>query len=224
VPSDAACVILVNCTNITAQNLNLTGNYDGIQLGYTHNSTILGNNIQNNTRGIRLLCSSYNTITGNNIVSNGEGIKIEQKSVTGFDPISGTPTTETVYPSTGNVITGNNLTSNSNGVSIGNNYYGLGISNEVSGNTFYHNNFVNNKNQVNPPSQSSDQPSTAENLWDNNKEGNYWSDYNGTDANHDGIGDPGYQIKARSYTSTGITEIVVGEDRFPLMTPFSKLP
>jgi parallel beta-helix repeat protein len=222
VPSDAACAILVNCTNITVQNLNLTGNFDGIQLVYTHNSTILGNNIQNNTRGIRLLCSSYNTITGNNIVSNGEGIKIEQKSVEGFDPISGTPTTVTVYPSTGNVITGNNLTSNSYGVSIGNNYYGPGTSNEVSGNTYYHNNFINNQNQVNPPSQSSDQPSTANNSWDNGVEGNYWSDYNGTDANHDGIGDSPYQIKARSYNREGgIVYLVVGEDRFPLMHPFS---
>ena len=41
--------------------------------------------------------------------------------------------------------------------------------------------------------------------WDNGKLGNYWSDYNGTDANHDGIGDTPYIIDP------------VDHDRFPLM-------
>jgi parallel beta-helix repeat protein len=41
--------------------------------------------------------------------------------------------------------------------------------------------------------------------WDNGKLGNYWSDYNGTDANHDGIGDTPYIIDP------------VDRDRFPLM-------
>jgi nitrous oxidase accessory protein NosD len=41
--------------------------------------------------------------------------------------------------------------------------------------------------------------------WDNGTQGNYWSDYNGTDANHDGIGDTPYSID------------VLDRDRFPLM-------
>lgn len=215
VPSDAACVILVNCTNITAQNLNLNGNYDGIQVAYTQNSTITGNNLQNNNRGIRLLCSSYNNITGNSIASNGEGIRIDQESITtDYDQNSG-KATSTTYPSTGNVITGNNITSNNYGVSISRSYSGSGISNDVSGNTFYHNNFVANKNQVNPPFQSSDEQPTANNFWDNGVEGNYWSDYNGTDANHDGIGDSPYQMKARSYNREGtVVYLVVDEDHF----------
>lgn len=41
--------------------------------------------------------------------------------------------------------------------------------------------------------------------WDNGKLGNYWSDYNGTDTNHEGIGDTPYVIDP------------VDRDRFPLM-------
>ncbi|MCW3988216.1 MAG: PKD domain-containing protein [Candidatus Bathyarchaeota archaeon] len=51
-------------------------------------------------------------------------------------------------------------------------------------NTFYRNNIINNTRQVNifPPAPSS---------WDNGVEGNYWSDYEGTDQDGDGIGDTG---------------------------------
>jgi len=55
--------------------------------------------------------------------------------------------------------------------------------------------------------------------WDNGKIGNYWSNYNGTDANHDGIGDSPYLIDPVDY------------DRFPLMqsslkplVPAAKIP
>jgi nitrous oxidase accessory protein NosD len=41
--------------------------------------------------------------------------------------------------------------------------------------------------------------------WDDGKEGNYWSDYNGTDTNNDGIGDTPYFID------------ILNQDRFPLM-------
>lgn len=40
----------------------------------------------------------------------------------------------------------------------------------------------------------SDSTEGGENAWDNGAAGNYWSDYNGTDSNHDGIGDSPYII------------------------------
>ncbi len=45
----------------------------------------------------------------------------------------------------------------------------------------------------------------SKHLWDDGKRGNFWSDYNGTDANGDGIGDTPYVID------------VLNEDRYPLV-------
>jgi parallel beta-helix repeat protein len=152
------------------------------------------------------------------------GISLTQEDLTtSFNPTSQTYTTLTL-PSTGNTITENNIESNTNGVAIGySTSYNSGSSNDVSGNTFYHNNFVNNTSQVTSvtsPTQagSSQSPTgqpltgqqpTASNSWDNGKEGNYWSDYKGTDSNHDGIGDTPYLV----YTNN--------VDHYPLMTPFN---
>lgn len=46
------------------------------------------------------------------------------------------------------------------------------------------------------------------NIWDNGTTGNYWSNYNGTDNNGDGIGDTPYVIDHNN------------QDNYPLMTEF----
>jgi len=47
------------------------------------------------------------------------------------------------------------------------------------------------------------------NFWDDGLAGNYWSDYNGTDSNHDGIGDSSYNF------------VESQQDNYPLMKPYS---
>lgn len=45
-------------------------------------------------------------------------------------------------------------------------------------------------------------------VWDSGSEGNYWSDYNGTDSDGDGIGDTPYIIDSNNV------------DNYPLMNPY----
>ena len=66
-------------------------------------------------------------------------------------------------------------------------------------NVIYNNTFINNTLQAKDPGQ---------NHWDYNGHGNYWSDYNGADANGDGIGDIPYYI------------VPNGVDHYPLVNPF----
>ena len=95
---------------------------------------------------------------------------------------------------------------NSNGNTFQNNWlqentYGVFMS-FSSTNTLYRNNFVNNVMQA--------FAGTGSNTWSSGGQGNYWSDYTGTDANHDGIGDTSYLISP------------IGQDNYPLMTTWSE--
>jgi parallel beta-helix repeat protein len=81
VPSDAGCVILVNCTNITVQNLNLTKCGVGVLLAYTSNSTVRENSLSYNFQGIWLTNSLNNQVSKNNITNGGfQGMTIESSS------------------------------------------------------------------------------------------------------------------------------------------------
>ncbi|PVX23090.1 MAG: hypothetical protein CW716_12935 [Candidatus Bathyarchaeum sp.] len=70
VPLDAGYVALVDCSGITAQNLDLSHNGQALLLAQTTDSTITQNNIAENIHGIYLCGSSDNTISGNNISRN----------------------------------------------------------------------------------------------------------------------------------------------------------
>jgi parallel beta-helix repeat protein len=52
----------------------------------------------------------------------------------------------------------------------------------TNSNLIYHNSFIDNNIQTDRISPSND-------IWDNGCEGNYWSNYNGTDLDNDGVGD-----------------------------------
>ena len=89
--------------------------------------------------------------------------------------------------------------------SVSNNQYGSGICLYHSdNNTIYHNNLIDNTQNARD---------TGTNQWDAGSGGNYYSDYNGTDNNGDGIGDTPYPIP----DGTSV-------DRFPLMQPWGESP
>jgi uncharacterized repeat protein (TIGR02543 family) len=89
-----------------------------------------------------------------------------------------------------NHIIGNTLMNNSRGVEI----------HASSLNTFYHNNFMRNK------AYQVQIFGGVSNKWDDGVEGNYWSDYEGSDTNGDGVGD---------------TELPSWVDYYPLIAPWS---
>jgi parallel beta-helix repeat protein len=152
----------------------------GVYLYNAHSGSIYYNTFKNSSYGIRLYNPSE--ITSSHTVSNNMILYTDWAI-------------ELVY-SDGNTLTGNWLQQNT---------YGVFMSSSSS-NTFYHNNFVNNKMQTSA--------GTGSNTWSKNiqgkNQGNYWSDYTGADANHDGIGDTPYRIAP------------IGADNYPLMTTWSE--
>ena len=97
------------------------------------------------------------------------------------------------YGGHGNVISENHVANNGNGITIG----------SSENNIIYRNNLVNNTQNV----IIEGSPSLLSNVWDRDKEGNYWSNYNGTDSDGDGIGNTPYVIDEYN------------QDNYPLMEP-----
>ena len=67
---DVGYLALVNCKDITVQNLNLSNNGNGILLVNTQNSTLIGNKVENSIEGLRLMNSEGNILRNNNLTNN----------------------------------------------------------------------------------------------------------------------------------------------------------
>lgn len=169
---------------------------------------IYGNRILDCGLGIWLYKSANNNIYGNELVRNDYGLEL-----TG---------------SGHNNITGNTFSNGGGGIYLSPIWIQNGhpVGNRVvdpatSKNTFAKNNFINNQE----PFEKLFFTNNTETFWDNGKEGNYWSDYQGKDENHDGIVDEPYQIIGEYYidgvqTKGEWKEQVCGTDNYPLMAPF----
>jgi len=247
VPSDAGCVSVINSSNVTAANLNLTNNYHGILFFHTTNSSILNNNITANSYGIKLCYSSNNTISENKVVSNGYGVRLDSSSDNNRLYKNTIVNNKELYgilidSSLNNIVCLNTITNDKSGIliwyysyynslyensisnntlygivvrlysnsnvlsgnNVTNNWYGIRIEDTSSNNIIYHNNFINN-------TKAFDISMSVINIWDDGHPsgGNYWSDYIGTDADADGIGDTEYAIDGNN------------TDHYPLMGMFS---
>jgi len=102
-----------------------------------------------------------------------------------------------------NRILKNSIIGNTHGINLG-----------YHDNTIFHNNFINNTEQIfiNPQYIHIAPVTYFINDWDNGFEGNYWSDYTGYDFNHDGIGDATHPLLREN------------TDYYPLMGAFSCWP
>jgi parallel beta-helix repeat protein len=158
----------------------------GLDLGgdYVSGLTVKNLNIKNFSIGM-YIWTENNTVTGNAVSENIVGILLSGSE---------------------NAITRNYIGKNGMGIFFGVNQPGeIPLTLEIS-----HNTFDNNTKHLSGCLCKEYNTTEPKHTWDDGSEGNYWSDYNGTDDNNDGIGDAPYVVDSLNL------------DRYPLMqSPFT---
>jgi nitrous oxidase accessory protein NosD len=178
----ASCVVYGN--NVT-ENSGIGGIY------VSSDGTIVARNVVDHSNiGVKV-GGSDNIIYANNVTNNGAGLAADSRI---YNYWKGAVTES----GGSNIFYANYVANNVVGADI--NPY---PENNVTSN-LYHNNFIGNTHQV---AAVQGYPYGSDSF-DNGEEGNYWSDYNGTDADGDGIGDTPYVIDDKR------------QDRYPLLAPF----
>jgi len=150
--------------------------------------TVENLNIKNFSIGM-YVWTKNNTVTGNSFSDNIVGMLVSGSNQT---------------------ITENYIAQNQRGLFFGfNNKVTATVPTDIEVN---HNDFQNNVVQLNGCGCTAINASEPPHNWDDGKEGNFWSDYNGTDSNNDGVGDAPYMVDA------------LNQDRYPLLQSPVKLP
>jgi len=164
---------------------NASGSDAGIQADYSDGNTFAENIVFDNTLGFCLFDTDYNILTANTANTNcksGFHLTISQHNI-----LSGNTASENTRGidlegwigevlTTDNVLFSNTISNNSE--------YGIWLT-AAANNTIYGNSFNNTKNVMDK----------GHNTW-NTTAGNYWSDYAGSDADCNGIGDTPYVINS----------------------------
>jgi nitrous oxidase accessory protein len=196
---------LSTVSSVTISNNTIQNNlHAGIEFeGTAYNITITDNIIESNLVGITLSRYGFNgseneerfVVSGNDVINNGEGVYLDSSSslIIRNNVTSNTDAGIYVVSGSNNTVSGNYVADNGVGVTFS--------GSTASGNKFYNNSFVDNVQNLQITSTNYIE------VWDNGTIGNYWSNYNGTDGNGDGIGDNPYIMNDEN------------QDPYPLMEP-----
>jgi len=158
----------------------------GIHCMYSHQNQLLTNSLTHNAVGATLMFSRDLLVQGNILQANRRhGIVLKQIDHSRFldNFVAGQNRGFFVQQANQNRFEGNTVATND---------IGLYLSNASEQNVFIRNAFVRNTDQVWQPPFETQQGRQGPNAFSENGRGNYWSDYTGSDRNHDGIGDTPY--------------------------------
>jgi parallel beta-helix repeat protein len=175
-------------TNVTVRNGKISQFSTGIYFIDMEKSRIEDVTSERNRFGFYIHASNGNAIRRSTVVGNVYGLHLQDASdnlVEGNNLIRQTYNSPGgygiyLYRSTGNRIVDNTIENNVN--------WGIWFS-DAKGNLIFHNNVSGNSPQV-----SDNNPDANQWFDPDKKEGNWWADYKGTDADKDHIGDTPYGI------------------------------
>jgi parallel beta-helix repeat protein len=195
-------ISITNLNNVTIRNFEILNFMRSIDVYYSSNIMVSSNNMNDTHTGVDFYLSSDCMVSGNNFTCKSYGLSLDSSS--------------------GNILSNNNITvcqygldcrNSSNNTVVQNNFF-YNYLNIVfwysSGNRFFRNNF-SSKECVACLDDTISIHGLSVNIWDDGLEGNYWSRYNGTDSNHDGIGNIPYVIDVDNI------------DHYPLMYPYGSI-
>jgi len=203
VGKESSAAINLTCSNVIIQNFNISGWEAGIYGAY-NNNTVANCFISETQSCIAIYADNYNVV-GNYLANSISGVL--NKGNNGMftrNWVINDWQAFLIFDTTGQIIKGNRIENNTEAI---NTSYGEGL--EICDN-----NFVNNQKNLATANDGLSLPIIGNGgslpFWDNGQEGNYWSDYTGVDANHDGVGDTPYVVRTVPYTT----------DRYPLVAPY----
>jgi nitrous oxidase accessory protein len=181
---------------------------DGVYLSYADDNTLSGNRIWNTRFGIHSMYSNRNRLLTNSLSRNAVGATLmfsRQALVRGNDIVANRRHGIVLKQLDSSRIEDNTVCGQNRGLFVeqsaqnrfernlvATNDIGLYLSGGSEQNVFVGNSFVQNADQVWQPPFETEQGQAGSNRFYEKGRGNYWSDYAGTDANQDGVGDTPY--------------------------------
>ena len=218
--------VMLNGSKNTFRNNTLTGSTYGITV--IGSSTLVSDNKIKSIIPVMLENANSNTIMNNEITGPTPSLIFPNQTYTGNEGIA------LFVNCSNNIIIGNNITGFINQAlriafdGVNNTIYGNYFANNqfaiaIGGwsdvvpinNIFYGNTFAEDSCKIQIDNRDC-------NFWDNGTLGNYWSNYNGTDSNGDGIGDTPYTVNGYKWDTDveGFVSFAANQDNYPLMAPF----